>query len=266
MDGLAAVTEEASRFIGTPRAKGKPKRASATIPPARRLARAPARAQLAFTRRAAARRPIVEARLGSAGRLAAARAVDLFLERVQADRTDEDIVAHDVAGRAVEAERLGELEVFLDRGFDLVARHVLLDPRDVEADVLGGRERARQVRLATAAEQLLMEFEIFLAAGRVLHAHGRRNLRRLDRTLAQHREFLEHEFEFSVVLQEIEHVAHGAFAVAAIVIEELNHGDVALRIAQRHLARRGEKLGAVLLDAGAMLFRVRDRLPLLELV
>jgi hypothetical protein len=111
-----------------------------------------------------------------------------------------------------------------------------------------------------------MEFEIFLAAGVVLHAHGRRNLRRLDRTLAQHREFLEHEFEFSVVLQEIEHVAHGAFAVAAIVIEELDHGDVALRIAQRHLARRGEKLGAVLLDAGAMLFRVRDRLPLLELV
>src|SRR5215470_2647294 len=238
MDGLAAVTEEASRFIGTPRAKGKPKRASATIPPARRLARAPARAQLAFTRRAAARRPIVEARLGSAGRLAAARAVDLFLERVQADRADEDIVAHDVAGRAVEAERLGELKVLLDRGFDLVARHVLLDPRDVEADVLGGRECACEVRLAAAAEQLLMEFEIFLAAGRVLHAHGRRNLRRLGRTLAQHRELLEHEFELAVVLHEIEHVAHRPFAVAAIVIEELDHGDVALGIAS--VTWRGE--------------------------
>src|SRR5215467_14283419 len=236
MDGLAAVTEEASRFIGTPRAKGKPKRASATIPPARRLARAPARAQLAFTRRAAARRPIVEARLGSAGRLAAARAVDLFLERVQADRADEDIVAHDVAGRAV------------------------------EADVLGGRECACKVRLAAAAEQLLMEFEIFLAAGRVLHAHGRRNLRRLGRTLAQHRELLEHEFELAVVLHEIEHVAHRPFAVAAIVIEELDHGDVALGIAQRHLAWRGEKRGAVLLDAGAMLFRLGHLLALVELV
>src|SRR5215831_725029 len=170
MDGLAAVTEGASRFIGTPRAKGKPKRASATISPpgSPPCARARARNSRSHDVRRRGSR-LSKARLGSAGRLAAARAVDLFLERIQADRADEDIVAHDVAGRAVEAERLGELEVFLDRGFDLVARHVLLDPRDVEADVLGGRERARQVRLATAAEQLLMEFEIFLAAGRVLH-------------------------------------------------------------------------------------------------
>src|SRR6516162_9041605 len=253
MDGLAAVTEGASRFIRTPRANGKPKRARP-------------RAQLAFTRRAAAWRPIVEARLGSAGRLAAARAVDLFLERVQADRADEDIVAHDVAGCAVEAERLGELEVLLDRGFDLVARHVLLDPRDVEADVLGGRERAREVRLAAPAKQLLMEFEIFLAAGRVLHAHSCRNLRRLHRTIAQHRELLEHEFELAVALQEIEHVAHRPFAVAAIVIEELDHGDVALGIAQRYLAWRAQKSGAVLSDAGAMLFGFGHLLALVELV
>src|SRR4029077_13711184 len=98
MHGLAAVTEGASRFIGTSRAKGKSKRESAILsaaglaPPCARQ-----RAQLAFTRRAAAWRPIVEAGVGSAGRLAAARAVDLFLERVQADRADEDIVAHDVA-------------------------------------------------------------------------------------------------------------------------------------------------------------------------
>src|SRR6516164_10245081 len=108
MDGLAAVTEGASRFIGPGRAKGQPKRASATISaPGLAFLRARPRAQLALTPRAAAWRPIVEASLGSAGRLAAARAVDLFLERVQADRADEDIVAHDVAGRAVEAERLG---------------------------------------------------------------------------------------------------------------------------------------------------------------
>src|SRR6266404_1416405 len=267
MDGLAAVTEGASRFIGTSRAKGKPRRESATLSAAGLAAlRARQRAQLAFTRHAAAWRPIVEAGIGSAGRFAAARAVDLFLERVQADRADEDIVANDVAGRAVEAERLGELEVFLDRGLDLVARHVLLDPRDVETDLLGGRECARQVRLAAPAEQLLMEFEIFLAAGLVLHAHGRRNLRCLDRTLAQHRKLLEHEFELAVVLHEIEHVAHRPFAVAAIVIEELDHGDVALGIAQRHLAWRGEKRGAVLLDAGAMLFRLGHLLPLVELV
>src|SRR5262249_57546186 len=45
MDGLAAVTEGASRFIGTARAKGKPKRESATLSVAglARLARASAR-------------------------------------------------------------------------------------------------------------------------------------------------------------------------------------------------------------------------------
>src|SRR6516225_10862185 len=118
MDGLAAVTEGASRFIGTSRAKGKSKRDSACASAAglARLARACARNSPSHDVRRRGR-PIVEAGIGSAGRLAAARAVDLFLERVQADRADEDIVAHDVAGRAVETERLGELEVLLDRGF-----------------------------------------------------------------------------------------------------------------------------------------------------
>src|SRR5262249_14451741 len=160
---------------------------------AKRRGRGPRRLARTFARRAEAKRPMVEGGIVSAGRLAAARAVDLFFERLQADGADEDIAAHDVARRAVEAERLGELEVLLNWGFDLVAGHVLLDPRDVEADVLRGRECARLVRLAAAAEQPLMEFEIFLAAGVVLHAHRRRNLRRLDRTLTQHREFLEHE-------------------------------------------------------------------------
>src|SRR5712671_4705138 len=63
-----------------------------------------------------------------AGRLAAACGVNLFLERIEADRADHDVVAHDVARRAVEAERVGELEVLFDGGFDIVARHVLLDP------------------------------------------------------------------------------------------------------------------------------------------
>src|SRR5262249_60029510 len=97
---------------------------------------------------------IVEERIVSAGRLAAARAVNLFPERVEADGADDDIAAHDVAGRAVEAERLGELEVLLDGGFDLVARHVLLDPRDVEADVLRDRDCAPPVRLAPPSDHL----------------------------------------------------------------------------------------------------------------
>src|SRR5262249_2337236 len=199
-----------------------------------------------------------------AARLAAACGVNLFLKRIETDRADHDVVAHHVARGAVEAERVGELEALFDGGFDLVARHVLLEPCDVEPCILRRGECARPVRLAAPAEQLLMEVEIFLAA-RVLHAHRRRDLRRLYRTLAEHREFLEHEFEAPVALDEIEHVAHRAFAVAAIVVEELDHRDVALRIAQGYLPRRAEKLSTVLGDAGAMLFRFRRGLPLLEL-
>ena len=55
---------------------------------------------------------------------------------------------------------------------------------DVETDLLGDRERARLVDLAAAAKQLLVELEIFLAAGLVLHAHGDGDLRRLHRALA----------------------------------------------------------------------------------
>src|SRR5262252_8030725 len=102
------------------------------------------------------------ARGGSARRLAATRGVNLFLESIEADGADDDILAHDVARRAVEAQRLGELEAFLDRGFHLVARHVLLDLRDVEPDLLRRRQGARLVGLAAPAEQLLVELEIFL--------------------------------------------------------------------------------------------------------
>src|SRR5258708_35669645 len=114
MDGPAAVTEGASRFIGTSRTKGKPRRESATLSAAGLAAlRARQRAQLAFTRHAAAWRPIVEEGIGSAGRLAEARAVDLFLESVQDDRADEDIHAYTITGRVVVAVRHGPNYTFL---------------------------------------------------------------------------------------------------------------------------------------------------------
>src|SRR5262249_60088678 len=113
-----------------------------------------------------------------AGRLAAARGIHLFLERVEADGAHHDIAAHDVARRAVEPERVGELEALLDGGLDLVARHIFFDARDIESDLFRGCKRASLVRLAAAAEQLLMELEILLAI-LILHAYRLRNLRRL---------------------------------------------------------------------------------------
>ena len=69
----------------------------------------------------------------------------------------------------------------------------------VEPDLADHRERARLVDLAAAGEQLLVELEILLAAGLVLHAHRDRDLRRLRRAFAEHREFLEHELSFGSV-------------------------------------------------------------------
>src|ERR1700736_3138256 len=62
---------------------------------------------------------------------------DLLLERRQADRADDDFGADDVARGAVEAQRLGDMHVLLERGLGLVAGHVLFDARHVEADLLG---------------------------------------------------------------------------------------------------------------------------------
>src|SRR4029079_17781615 len=76
----------------------------------------------------------------SAARLAAARGIDLFPERLEADRADHDIVADHVARRAVEPERFGELETFLQGRLHLGARHILVEPRNVEAAVLGVRK------------------------------------------------------------------------------------------------------------------------------
>src|SRR4029079_19061821 len=56
--------------------------------------------------------------LRSAGRLAAARGVDLFFQRGKADGADHDVVADDIARRAVQAELLGELETLFQTAVD----------------------------------------------------------------------------------------------------------------------------------------------------
>src|SRR5450631_818202 len=69
-----------------------------------------------------ARRPIAIKRLWvalTAGRLAAARGVDLFLQPGKADGAHDHVGADHIARRTVEAERLGELEILVERGFHL---------------------------------------------------------------------------------------------------------------------------------------------------
>src|SRR6266849_5838197 len=65
--------------------------------------------------------------------------------------------------------------------------------------------RARLVGSASAAEQFLVEVEIFLA-GRILHPYRDRDLGGFNRASAQHREFLEHDLELGIGLHQLHHV------------------------------------------------------------
>src|SRR5579863_8284435 len=99
------------------------------------------------------------------------RGGELLLQFVEADRSDHKLIADDIARRAVDADRVGELHVFVDGGLHFGAVHVFLEPRHVEADFLGDGECPRQIGYAAAPKKLLVEFDIF-RAGRVLHACG----------------------------------------------------------------------------------------------
>ena len=106
---------------------------------------------------------------------------------------------------------------------------------------------------------------MYFFAGGVLHARRDRDAGGFDRAFAQNRKFLEHEFQIGIGLQQLEHVGQRALAVAAIVIEELDHRDVAVRIAEHDLVRRTEKRRVVLDDGGAMLLGFGRLLALFQL-
>ncbi len=99
-----------------------------------------------------------------------------------------------------------------------------------------------------------MEVEVLLAGGPVLQVQGDRHLGGLRRSFAEHGEFLEHDAQLGIVLDEVHHVGHGAFAIAAIVIEELHHGDVATRVAEDHMTFGIEDGLAMLGDGRPHLF------------
>src|SRR5262249_27863607 len=97
----------------------------------------------------------------SAGGLAAARDADLLLQALEADRANHDLLADHVARRSVQAHFFGKLHILFDGRLDLGAREILLDPRGVEAGVLCRSHGTGLVGDPSAAEQLLVEVEIF---------------------------------------------------------------------------------------------------------
>ena len=71
-------------------------------------------------------------------------------------------------------------------------------------------------------------------------------------------------FSFGIALDQLHHVLHRPLAVAAIVIEEFDEGDVAILVAERDVARRIEDRVRVAGDAGFVLGGFRRGLTLAE--
>src|SRR5579862_3411453 len=69
-----------------------------------------------------------------------AQCVDFLFQLVVPDSSDHELIADHVARCAVDAERVGKLQILGNRGFDFVAVHVLHETPHVEADLLGNSE------------------------------------------------------------------------------------------------------------------------------
>ena len=192
------------------------------------------------------------------------RALLIFSRSVSnSNRTHHDVVTDYIGRRAVDPELLGELEAFLDARAHLFSAEVAFDARDVEPNVLGGGKRTGLVDLAAPGHELLVIFEVLLA-GLVLHAHRNADFCRILRAWPKDGKFLEHDLEIGVSLHQRHHVGHGALAVAAIVVEELDEGDIALRIPDRNVARRVEQDFGIVLDRRLVLFGLALGLALLK--
>ena len=72
-------------------------------------------------------------------------------------------------------------------------------------------------------------------------AEGEGNPRGFQRLRAQHRDFLQDEADVRIGREQRIHVLHRLFAVAAIVVEELHHGHVAIGIAEHSALGRLEQ-------------------------
>ena len=94
---------------------------------------------------------------------------------------------------------------------------------------------------------------------------SQRDPARLDRIGAENREVLENDPEFRIALDEGLDILERPFAVPAIVVEELDQGDVARGIARNEAVRRVQKRLADFLQRGALGHALALGLPLLEL-
>ena len=83
--------------------------------------------------------------------------------------------------------------------------------------------------------------------------------------VAEDRQLLQHEAHLVVVIDELDHVGQRAAAIAAIVVEELDHAHIAVGVAGDEGERRAEDGVGILADDLLLLRRLLGRLALVEL-
>ena len=112
-------------------------------------------------------------------------------------------------------------------------------------------QRAGLVHLSLGLEHGLVHVPIL-----ALLAGGDGDARGFLRALRQDRQFLEDDADLGIAFDQLDDVVQTALAVAAVVIEELDDGDVAVGIAGRSARRIAIDVRGVLGDGDLQLLRL----------
>ena len=171
---------------------------------------------------------------------------DEFLQAVAADGARNQGVADHERGGPADAEDPGQadrfVEIFLDGGI----LHVAAKALDVETDAAGNRHHLVFRQLPARAHDRDMEFEV-----PALLLGGHRRPGREPRHRTEDGKLLPDDAQPPVGLHQVPHRLQRPFAVAALVVEELDEGDIALRVAGDRRHRVGPQRLVVLAERGA---------------
>src|SRR4029453_10729965 len=201
--------------------------------------------------------PIVQE--GRSRLLFAALLVDDGLEGFGRERAPDDAVADHEARSRVESERGRESHIFAQGLLGRGRHHVRLEPGGVEAARLADGQDALDREVSLEREHGAMELR---PSSLLLGGDGSSG--REDRGLAQYREILVDDTHRGVGGHEAIDRGRDVAAVDTPIVEELDDGDGALRVALDGRGRIREERLLVVADSLLRLGRGRRRLALLQ--
>src|SRR6266849_1102400 len=153
------------------------------------------------------------------------RSADHGFQSVDICRATQDLIAHDEGRRAVDAKRLSQRKVPVDRSLERGIGHIRNEAIHIQAD------RGRDLldlscvdRTANLIERSMERNVLALLVRGQRRLGGERGIRSKDR------KFLVGNAQLRIVFLRFDHNRRDLPAVRAIVVEELDESDIALRI------------------------------------